>query len=212
VVDAVDLRLVEVGVHLGVQLHRRLNVVAERLLDHHAGVVRETGLGETLDHHPEQDGRDLEVEDWAPHRANRLSDARIGRGVGEVALNVGEPLGEALERVGVDRLAGVLDAAVRMFAQLIDRPVVACHAHYRAVQQSATVEPVQRPKGHHLGQVAGDSEHDEHIGRRARVTCAGCGRRGGLGGGQLLSLPWWLRASQPDSVGARSFASLTLIR
>ena len=57
----------------------------------------------------------------------------------------------------------VLDALSRL-AQLVDGPVVPGHAHDRAVEQAAPLQPVERVKGHHLGQVAGDAEDDKHIG------------------------------------------------
>ena len=63
VVDPVQLGLVDVLVDLVGQRTRRLEVVAERLLDDDARPVGEAGVGEALDDVAEEEGRDLEVED-----------------------------------------------------------------------------------------------------------------------------------------------------
>jgi hypothetical protein len=42
---------------------RRLLVMAERLLDDEAGSVAQAGVGDAFDDLPEQERRDLEVED-----------------------------------------------------------------------------------------------------------------------------------------------------
>ena len=65
VVDTVDLRLVEVLVYRLVQLTGRCGVVPERLLDDHPRVLRQSGVSEPVDHGPEQERRDLQVEDGA---------------------------------------------------------------------------------------------------------------------------------------------------
>src|SRR5208282_6425502 len=89
----------------------------------------------------------------------------------EVAADVGEARGEALEDVAVELFAAAFDALGGVLAQLLDRPVVARHAHDRAVQQTAALEPVERVEGHHLGEVAGDPEDDQSIGEpRVAVT------------------------------------------
>ena len=68
VVDAVELRLVDVLVELGRQVAGRGQVVAERLLDHHPGALGQAGLGQPLDDGAEQERRDLEVEDRSVRR------------------------------------------------------------------------------------------------------------------------------------------------
>ena len=73
-------------------------VVAERLLDDDARVLRQARLGEALDDRAEQERRDLEVEDRASRALDRLADALVGRRVGEVAGDVREPGGEAARR------------------------------------------------------------------------------------------------------------------
>ncbi len=65
--------------------------------------------GEALDHGPEQERRDLQVEDGALGVPKRVGYARVGPFVGEVAGHVAQPLGEALEHALVDRLAAPFD-------------------------------------------------------------------------------------------------------
>ena len=63
VVDAVELRLVEVVVQLGGERARRLAVMAERLLDDDASRLRQAGFGQSLHDRAEEKRRDLQVED-----------------------------------------------------------------------------------------------------------------------------------------------------
>ena len=75
VVDAQELGLVEVAVHLGVERAGGGEVVAERLLHDDARVLRQPRLREAADDRAEQGGRDLEVE----HRRGRVARSRRGR-------------------------------------------------------------------------------------------------------------------------------------
>ena len=150
-------------------------VVTERLLDHDPGVGGEAGSAETLHDGGEQRGRDLEVEDPPLGVADRLSDPFEGGGIGVVPLHVGEAGGEAGEDVLVgvldrrgDRLAGVL-------AQLLDAPLVDRHPDDRAVELAPRLQPVQRPEGHFLRQVAGDAEDRQHVGRLVAGLGVGLG-------------------------------------
>ena len=86
VVDPVELLLVDVLVHLVVQLLRRGEVVSERLLHHHPRVLGEPGAGKSLDHGAEQERRNLEVEDRAARLAQDLGQMPEGRGVTEVSV------------------------------------------------------------------------------------------------------------------------------
>ncbi len=63
VVDAVELRLVEVVVQLGGECARRLAVVAEGLLDDDASRLGQAGFGQSLHDGAEEKRRDLQVED-----------------------------------------------------------------------------------------------------------------------------------------------------
>ena len=113
VVDPEQLRLVDVLVQLVGQVARGLLVVAERLLDDEARSRAQPGVGDALDDLPEQERRDLEVEDRGLGALDRLTDAPVRRGVGEVAADVGQPVGEPLEDLLVDRLPGPLDRGAR---------------------------------------------------------------------------------------------------
>ena len=63
VVDAVELRLVEVVVQLGGERARRLAVMAEWLLDDDASRLGQAGFGQSLHDRTEEKRRDLQVED-----------------------------------------------------------------------------------------------------------------------------------------------------
>ncbi len=165
VVDPVELVLTDVLMDLRGKLAGGGEVVAEGLLDHHPRVLGQTGLGEPLDRHPEEGGRDLQIEDRGPRSLDVGGEALVGVGLGEVALDVGEAFRQAVEDLrvgllpgrGLDRLAGVL-------TKVLLRPVVEGDADDRAVEQAPGLEPVERVEGHHLGQIAGDAEADEDVG------------------------------------------------
>ena len=182
VVDPEQLRLVEIGVHLRRELARRLEVVAERLLDHDAGVLQQPGFGEPLDHGPEQERRDLEVEHRAALARERRGQALEGGGVAEVAGQVGEARGEAVEDVCLQRLAAVDDRLPRALAQVVVAPVLNGDADDRAVEQPSPLEPVERTQRHLLREVARDAERDEHVGRGAGGDRRGRGRAAAVWG------------------------------
>ena len=163
VVDPVELRLVDVLVQLGGQRARRVEVVAERLLDDHSPVLGQAGLGQAFDDRAEQEGRDLEVEDRGGGAADRVANALVGRGVTEVARHVGEPRGER-SKVASSSSPGAHDRLAGPLLQLVVGPVVDGDADDRAVEEPARLEPVERAEGHHLRQVAGDPEHDQDVG------------------------------------------------
>jgi hypothetical protein len=181
VVDPQQLRLVQVAMQFRGQRPRRIQVVAERLLDDHPGVPDESGLGQALDHHREQRGRNLQIEHRAPGVADRGLHTRVGVAVGEVAADVREPRRQAGEDLRVDRLAACLDAVVGMLAELLHRPVVDRNTDDRALQQAARLQAIERMQRHHLGQVAGDAEHDQHIRRSRGISQPGRRCSGGEG-------------------------------
>ena len=95
------------------QRARRLAVVAERLLDDDPRVRRQAGLREPLDDPPEQERRDLQIEDRAPRAGDRGADSLVGGRVAEITLHVREPRGEAREHRLVELLAGADDRVAR---------------------------------------------------------------------------------------------------
>ena len=129
--------------------------------------VAEPGVGDALDHLAEQERRDLEVEDRRRGALDRVADAAVRRRVGEVAADVGQPLDEPLEDLVVDLLSRPLDRGAGTLDQLVERPVVDRDPDDRAVEEAAGLQPVQRPEGHHPGQVAGDPEDHEDVRRGA---------------------------------------------
>ena len=143
--------------------------MTEGLLHDHPPGLRQPGRGQSPDHRSEQERRNLQVEDRAGGLTaaegcrDRTRHALIGGGVGEVAAHVGQACGEAVEHVRVQRLTGAFDARARVLAQMLERPIVARDAHDRTLQQPAPLQSVERAKRHHLGQIAGDAEHDQHV-------------------------------------------------
>ena len=171
VVDPEDLRLVDVLVQVGGERPSRIEVVAERLLDDDPAVLGETGIREVLHDRREQAGWDLQVEHRGLRVAHRRPDPRIGRIVGEVTLHVAQPRREACEDRLVELFPGGDDRRTSALDELVDRPVIDRDPDDGAVEQSALLEPVERPEGHHPRQVAGDAEHHQDI--RVRM----CGLR-----------------------------------
>ena len=164
VVDPVQLRLVDVLVDLRRELARRLEIVAERLLDHDARrLLGQPRVGQALDHPAEQERRDLEIEHRALRVADRAGDSLVRRGVAEVAAHVRHPADEPVEHALVNLLAGSPRsprghgcAGRRASSRDGD-------ADDRAAQQAPLLEAVERMERHHLGEVARDPEDHEHV-------------------------------------------------
>ena len=134
VIDPIELRLVDRLVERFGELVCRLEVVAERLLDDDAAGCGQAGVRQVLHDRPEQERRDLEVEDRGLRLSDRLRDAVVGRRVREVPVDVREPACEAIEHLRIDLLACAFDALAGMDAELVDRPVVHGDAHDRTVE------------------------------------------------------------------------------
>ena len=113
VVDAVELRLVDVLVQLVGERPRRGHVVPERLLDDDPRVRRHARLGESADDRAEERRRHLEVEDRALRVPDRFRDLGVRGVVREVPVEVGEPLGEAGEHLLVELLTRRDDRVAR---------------------------------------------------------------------------------------------------
>ena len=156
-------------------------VMAERLLDHDAGVLCQSGLRQALDDRAEEERRDLEIEDWTLGAVYRRGDVLVRSRVREVAGDVREPVGEALEDLRIELLAGAFDRVAGALLELVDGPVVNGHADDRTVDQAPPFEAVERHEGHHLRQVAGDPEGHEDVRRTRLLEPAGFGRGGGHG-------------------------------
>ena len=166
VIDPIELRLVDVLVQLVCELPGRGEVVAEGLLDHEPGVLRESGGGQAADHWLEERWRDLEVENGMLERLDGIADLGERGGVGVVPAEIGEPGCEALEGRGVELLARGFDRFARVFPKLLHAPVASGNADDRHAQETALLEPVERAKRHHPGEVAGDTEDHEDVARR----------------------------------------------
>ena len=166
VVDAQELRFVDVLVQLFGECLRGREIVPERLLDHDTGVLGEPGAREALDDRPEQEGRDLQVEHGAARPLDRCAHALVGGVVTEVARDVAEPTRQASKRLLVELLAGSDDGGPRSIDELVDAPVVDGNSDDGTVEQLALLEPVQRAERHDLRQVPRDPEDHEDIATR----------------------------------------------
>ncbi len=150
--------------HLLVERPGRGEIVAEGLLDDHAGRLRQPRLGEALDHSSEQERRDLEVEDGAVLTGDRRANPLVRTGVAEVPRHVGQPGRQAAKDVVVESLRAGGNRLASVFSQVLVAPVADRHPHDRAVEQPAALQPIQRAKGHHLREIPGDPENHEDIG------------------------------------------------
>jgi hypothetical protein len=90
VVDAKDRRLVETSEQDPVELPRRGEIVAERLLDDDAGAVPTAGIAELLHDQLEQHGRDGQVVRRLPDGAQLLANGLERRRVLVVAVDVAQ--------------------------------------------------------------------------------------------------------------------------
>ena len=180
VVDPEELRLVDVLMQLLGERASRRQIVAERLLDDDPRVCRHARFGQAADHRPEEQRRNLEVEDRRLRALDSLRDLGVGCVVREVSVVVREPLRETSEHLLVEFLARPDDRVAGALYELLERPVVERDADDRAVQEPALLEPVQRAERHHLREVARDAEDDEDVGRlrigfRLRlIACGAC--------------------------------------
>ncbi|MEK6439156.1 hypothetical protein WBK50_09100 [Pseudonocardia sp. T1-2H] len=90
VVDPVDPVLGEEPLHRVVQLLRAGQVGPEGLLHHHAGAVGASDLGDALSDAPEQDRRDLQVEQRPGPATDLVRHRRVGGRVVEVAVDIAQ--------------------------------------------------------------------------------------------------------------------------
>ena len=163
VVDPVQLRLVDVLVQLVRERLADCRGRARRASRRRPARLRQPGVGQALHDPSEEERGDLEVEDGVRLAADRgRRRARRSRRHRNHRTRT-RSARKAAEHILVERLAGADDGLARPLDQLLDRPVVDRDADDRAVQQPASLEPVQRPERHHLREIAGDSEDDEHV-------------------------------------------------
>ncbi len=107
VVDAQDLVFGEVAAQVGVELARGGQVMAERLLHRDSRPAGEPRFGQGLDDAGEQAGRDLQVVQRVSRAAEGLAQPLVRVGLREVARQVGQAPGQAVEHLLVDLLTGV---------------------------------------------------------------------------------------------------------
>jgi hypothetical protein len=172
VVDPVELRLVDQRVEARVELAGGLEVMAERLLDDDAS-LRSVCVGKATDDCGKQGRWNLEIEHGEFGTLDLLCHTLIGRGVGEVTVDVRELVGEALESRLVERLTRRDNRVASVLDEVLERPVVERDADDSAEEGSTLLQSIERAEGHDPREVAGDPEDDEDVGRlRAVAACA----------------------------------------
>ncbi|BBY56860.1 hypothetical protein MKOR_41110 [Mycolicibacillus koreensis] len=167
VIDPQNL-LGEHPVQPGVELARRRQVVAERLLHRHPRLIHQPGLAEMLHDRAEQRRRHLQVEQRPARPAHLLGQLVVQRVVGDVAGQIRQPVGETAEHRVVEVFAGRGDRLAGPRHQFGGADVVGGDPEDGAVQQLAALQPVQRPEGHLAGQIPGDPEDHQQIRRGGR--------------------------------------------
>ncbi len=176
-VDAEHAVLAEGRGHRVIDLTRALQVVADRLLQHHAAL--RTGRAGRLQRRAdrrEQAGREGQVEHRQLSPAHGRGQAGGAVGLGDVGGAVVQPRGEAAPGGLVERRrrGAVGDRGLHR----LDEPLAAQlgagraeHLHPRR-QQPVRVEEIQRGEQHPLGEVARGAEDDEEV-RLARCRHGG---------------------------------------
>ena len=147
-----------------VELLRRGEVAAERLLDDDARALGAARAAEPVDHRRERARRDREVVERPPRGAERLADVAEELPAAVVAADEDEPLGEHGERRLVDAAAVRRDALARTLDEprLVQR--LAPDADHGHVERAALRHRVQRREDLLEREVAARAEHDERIG------------------------------------------------
>jgi len=139
-------------------------------------------------------GHDIDVRVRPVQGAYMLGEETVllkaleGRRVGVVALDVGQSGGEPGEDLVVGLLHGRVDRLARVAAQRLVVPVVDRDADDRRLQLARGLQPVQRPEGHFLREVAADAEDREHAGGAVRLVRGGLPHR--RAGYPLAPSPW----------------------
>jgi len=191
VVDAEDLRLAEVAGGDGVEVDRRGEILAERLLDDDLALEvgaepagGEAGLAEVLKDRLEDRGRGRDIEDQLQGPAGASLGGRDlvfqrGEGLGVVVTAglVGNVVLDALPDVGAELAAGELpDVGGGLGAELGVRHGLAAEADQVEVGRQEAVDGQVVEGGQEFArrQVAGGAE-DDHAGRLGAAVLAQAG-------------------------------------
>ena len=180
-VDAVNLRFLEIAVQFVVQFACAVEVAAEGFLDDDAseavgGFVEKPRLAEVRGHAAEKRGSDCQVEnDIASRNAPFLADGfefffecRVGRLIVEVAVEVIASRDERVPLLRVDRMRGeLLDVRGHLVAEGLVITRRDGHADNGELfrQQSDAAEIEEGWDELALGQVSGGTEDDKDAGR-----------------------------------------------
>ncbi len=180
VVDPEDVALRERAEQDAIQIARRGQVVAERLLDDDARARGATGVRQLLDDRSEQHRRDGQIVRRMRDAGELAAQRRERRRIAVVAVDVAQPGAQPGEGVAVQP-AVFLDAVLRPRPQLVERPARLGHADDRHVQLPAPGHRLERRKDLLERQIAGGSEEHQRIGSNlahgpSRVHAVTCRR------------------------------------
>ena len=163
VIDAVDRLLGIELAHRLVELLRALQVGAEWLLDHDAGITRSACVRYALSDAPEQRRRNLHVEQHAAALPDSVRHRLISGRIVQVAVDVTQQP----EHLGGGRGRRVhlveLERVHRVVAELLQAPAALGDSDDRDVEHASLDEPDQRRKRLELGQVAGRAEYHQRV-------------------------------------------------
>ena len=162
VVDAEHALLVEAGQDVVVELARRREVTAERLLEHHAPAARDAAVGQAASDVGEQARRDGEVDQRHRRALQPLAERGVQLRAAVVPLQVGQGLGDGLERL-VGAVAVGLHALPGVGAQAVVVEVGPAHADDALGEATVAGQGLQGGEQLLAGQVPRGAEEDQRV-------------------------------------------------
>jgi hypothetical protein len=148
--------------------------MTERFLHRDARALQQARFAQVLHDRCEQRRRHLQVVEGLVLAADLLGQRVVQGAIGDVAVEIGQPVCQLVEHFLVDLLAGIRNRRMGTLDQLVFADLVAGHSQDRTPQQSLALEAIEGLEGHLAGQVAGNPENHQQI----RGAVAGYGQSG----------------------------------
>uniref|UniRef100_A0A6J5ZVK3 Unannotated protein n=1 Tax=freshwater metagenome TaxID=449393 RepID=A0A6J5ZVK3_9ZZZZ len=162
-VDAEDPLLGEDGVKVVVQLLRRCEVAAERLLDNDPGLVGKPDVTEVPDDRTEERRRDRQVVNRTLGAAKLILELKEGLVLGVLAAGVSQQPAELLESRLVEAVRAGFKALLGALAKQVHVAALACHANHGHVEFAVDDHPLQGREDLLVGEVAGGAEYNQRV-------------------------------------------------